>query len=676
MYGVKYKVPYKTISGKDSVVTLEERGYTGHIIELVAGGDPFIVDIDRSDLLTPIRSSTATLSVLGSDYLQDLYANDPQGIRITHTVNGDTAWIGYLLPDTFSQDFSSPEFVFEVEAVAAISALKYKEFDLTDDFVTFRQIIEKAVEYSGYKATYLTNAVRAKTGKFYDLKISSSNFFDELGEAMFYYEVLEEMAKYLGCCFTPFGEDLYLLDFAAIRRGFNSYTKLEGATVTDVTLSDAKMVDNYRGTGAKISRIAGKNKAKVRSSLYEIKNILPSYDGEGTTYLTMEDFEETLSEGKDNVTYKGIMRYFQQPRFSFYKYIAGDRNSPYIMDGRTPDDDTGACFVKTAEYRMDDIPSRINMVDELQVKLNRNFDEAVGGKHLWQEDKILSIISNEKILIHGDVWFCINLQVKEGSEKWSKSESQWRIKRDHVSKQRAEFRVGDYYYNGAGWSTTPASFYMDISMKEGDALYGEYRNIDNTNTFDKGIGDLQGYTFKAPDFPLMGECELTLYAYYSEAAWPTFDLYTKYLYYKNIKVSYGIPNMQSIYGDWVDEDSTNDALYENEIDEGYIDEAETIDLKICTNTDSKLALSSVIEGEEFLKTLYSDVYGVDQPEYLLLDRVIDMFGKPRFVIDPTLEATAKPYTLFTEPHLNKQFLLAGGEIDAKRESATYNLIEL
>lgn len=676
MYGVKYKVPFKTLSDRDSVVTLEERGYTGSVIELIAGGTPFNISIDQSDLLTPIRSSTATLAVVGSDYLQDLYANDPQGIRVKCEVDGAVKWLGYLLPDTFSQDFSSSEFEYEVEAVAAFSTLKYKEFDLTDDFVTFRQIIEKAIEYSGYKVAYLTNSVRASTGKFYDLKISSSNFYDELGEASTYYEALEEIAKYLGCCFVPFEDDLYLLDYAAIRKGFNSYTMLDGATATNVTLSDAKVVDNYKGTGAKISRIAGKNKATVRCSLYEVKNILPEYNDEGTTYLTMAEYEDTVKEGKENVKYKGIIRYFQQPRFSFYKYAGGDRSRPYIMDGRTPDYDTGACFVKTTEYNADDIPSRLSMVDELQVKLNRNYDEAVGGKHLWQEDKIISIKAKNKILIHGDVWFCINLQVKEGSEIWNKTDTQWKIKRDHVSKQRAEFRVGNYYYNGDDWTTTPSTFYMDISIKNGDSLYGVYRSIDNTNTFDKGIGDLQGYTFKAPDFPLMGDCELTLYAYYSEASLPTFDLYTKYLYYKDIEVTYGIPDKRSVYGDWVDEDSTNDLLYENVIDEDYIEAAEEIDLKICTNTDSKLALSSVIEGNGFLKTLTSDVYGTDLPEYLLLDRVEDMFKKPRFVIDPTLEDNAKPYTLFTEPHLGKTFLLAGGEIDAKRESATYNLIEL
>ena len=37
MYGVKYKVPFKTLSGRDSVVTLE-RGYAGSVIELIAGG--------------------------------------------------------------------------------------------------------------------------------------------------------------------------------------------------------------------------------------------------------------------------------------------------------------------------------------------------------------------------------------------------------------------------------------------------------------------------------------------------------------------------------------------------------------------------------------------------------------------------------------------------------------
>ena len=117
-------------------------------------------------------------------------------------------------------------------------------------------------------------------------------------------------------------------------------------------------------------------------------------------------------------------------------------------------------------------------------------------------------------------------------------------------------------------------------------------------------------------------------------------------------------------------------IYENVIEGDYVEEADEIDLKICTNPDGKLALSSVLDGNNFLDEIVTDVFGTGQAEEILLRRVVSMFSKPRFVIDPILENNAKPYTKFTEPHLNKQFLVAGGEENVKMERMQYNLIEL
>ena len=686
MYGVKYKVPFKTLSDRDSVVSLEERGYTGSVIELIAGGTPLVINIDQSDLLTPIRSSTATLAVVGSDYLQDLYANDPQGIRVKYEEDGVVKWLGYLLPDTFAQDFSSSEFVYEVELVAALSTLKYREFDLTDDFVTFRQIIEKAVEYSGYEAIYLTNSVGTKTGKFYDLKISSANFFDELGEASTYYEALEEIAKYLGCCFVPHEDDLYLLDYQAIRSGYNSYTRIVGGSVSNVTLQDLKEVKNYKGTGTKLSRIAGKNKASVLCSLYTITDILPTFDDEKSEFVDMKDeFLDIKNVMELNADYKAIIRYFNQPKYTLWKYSNGDPSSPFespapIIKGYDEpinSGNTGTSFVKTTEYLVDEIPSVLSFSNELQVKRARGYDEAIAGKILKSGQKIFSMKSSKRFLLHSRVWFCISLELKRMFEDWTKYDATLKVSDEYVIQQKASFRIGNYYYNGTTWVNGESSFLMPITVREGSKTLNQYYFLDNTNTFDKGLGDLQGYTFKAPNFPLMGDCELTLYAIDNVADFrPTSpSRVDKFHYYKNIKVAYGIPDMQTVYDDWVDKDNKNDILYENVIDEGYVEEADEIDLKICTNTDGGLALSSVLEGNDFLSEIRTDVFGTGVAEEILLQRVVSLFSKPRFNINPILENNAKPYSKFTEPHLNKQFLVAGGEEDVKMETMQYNLIE-
>lgn len=316
----------------------------------------------------------------------------------------------------------------------------------------------------------------------------------------------------------------------------------------------------------------------------------------------------------------------------------------------------------------------------MQVRMYMDDSAAATGIHLNRSCEILRIVSDRNVFIHPDVWFCVSMQAKVMEREWMKKPTQKLLLPELLYfKQKAKLKIGNYYYNGTGWTTTESTFLMDFEkFKKSDEVYNQWKSIENTNTFDKGIGDIQGYTFKAPNFPILGKCELTLYALTDN---PYFNELVvigrfKYVNYKDISLDYGIPDEQSIYGDWVDKDSKNDLIYENVIEGDYVEAADEIDLKICTNPDGKLALSSVMEGNGFLKELNTDVFGKGQAEHILLQRVTRMFEKPRFVIDPVLANDAKPWTVFTEPYLNKQFLVAGGEEDVKMERTRYNLIEL
>lgn len=666
---LKYIIPFKTLSNISCEIRLEEANYSGEPIELKAGAVPFSIQIDESDLITPVRSSGATIEVYGSDYLHDLYTSDPQGIKVTLLAGGVVKWLGYLTPDTFSQNFSSPEFIYEMEAVAAFSTLKYKKFDLTADFVSFMDIINKAIEYSGYSGYYLTTSVMAGSESYYSLKIPSANFYDELGDPMTYYEAMEEIAKY-GVLLTwvPFGDKLYLIDYKAQREGYNSYLTEDGT----VTLSDIKDVRDYRGTGAKISRIAGKNKASVNCSLYEIKNLIPEFNNDGAT-VSLIVGPSTYTEGD----YTGIIRKYVQPKFTFFHYAGGNPNS--VTESSLPVylNNAGSSFVRTTEYETKKPPSTLSMVDELQVKTYVDRQSALNGNYLNTNSKILKIKSDTTILTHKDVYFCINLQFKKQTSEYTRSEDR---KETYTSagyaNQKAMFRVGEYYYNGTDWVKRPVTFGMKVVFEKGGKQYGTYRSLENNNMFDTGLGDLTGYVFRAPQRPLMGECELTLYSIESLPVSQSRTFGTQYLYYKNIEVSYGIPDESSIYGDWVDKDSKNDIVYENEISDDYVEEADDIELKICTNPDGKLSLSSVMKGNDFLTEVTHPVYGTGKPENLILLKMTDIYGSPRFAISPTLKNDAKPYSVYIEPHLNRVYMVAGGEEDVKMESCTYNLIEL
>lgn len=670
---IKYFVPFKSFSNVSCVINIEVKDYAGEPIELTGGADPIRIDTDSGDFLEPIRSSSATISVFGSDYLQDLYTSDPQGIKVTLLVDGVIHWIGFLTPDTFSQDFTNVEFIYEMEAVAAFSTLKYKKFDLTDDFVSFQDIIDKAVEYSGYSEAVLTNSITAGTDSFYSLKIASANFYDELKEPMMYYEVMEEIAKYAGCCFTPYKDKLFLLDYQAIRNGYNNY--LSGS------YSDISNVFDYRGTGAKISRIAGKNKATVNCSLYEIKDLVPEFDDEKTSVFAlapMTEYTETIKVGKENVTYKGIIRRYNQPKFTFYHYLNGT-GLPVESISPAMGTYTGSGFVRTAEFKTDSPPSKLEMKNEVQVKLALSYATMTTG-YLKNTSPVIKFRSEKTVLVHKNVWFCLGLTFRYAPEEWTKDIDgiDFSPKSDTVLQQRAKLRIGKYFYNGSTWSTSDTTFAVPVTIKAKSGLLSSQFSVDNTNSYDKGLGDLTGYVFKAPDFPVMGDVELTIYATPPPVKLlnPIHQDFVQYMYYSGIELAYSVPDEASIYGDWVDGDTKNDIIYENEISDEFVEEADEISLKICTNPDGKLALSSVIKGNDFLTELTHVMYGTQKAENALLVRVVDLFGSPRFVIDPTLKNTFKPYTVAIEPHLNKVFMVAGGEEDVKMERCRYNLIEI
>jgi hypothetical protein len=579
-----------------------------------------------------------------------------------------------------------------MECVAALSTLKYKEFDLTDDFVSFRQIIHTAMGYTGYSDVILTDSVRSKSGKFIDLKIASANFYDELGDAMTYYEVLEEIAKFAGCCFTPYKEALYFLDYAAIRSGYFSYFTLRGGLLD---LSDLKNVTYYKGTGTNISRIAGKNKAVVNCSLYEIENILPEWSNKNTI-VRYEDAYGRLITKKD-VLYWTIMRFYFSPEYTFYQYkwvdgikTVTETHEP-ITDGgitsknysSTRNQILGGCFVRSVSYTGGK-PNKLNLDNELMIKMGGHPSDT--SQRLTDTDPIVRIESKQSVVLTDKTYLCFSGDYKmnyarddDGGMAGSGEDYNGiadpiphypnPVNHDSISGIKLRLRVGNYYYDGTNWITAPSTFYATYTFAKKENMCGVYKGVDDTNDYSLGVGDLSGFIINPPAGIIIGKCTLTIYS-------PTHALFHRYDYMRGIGLSYAIQDMDSIYGDWVDKDSKNDLIYENVIDGEYIEEADEIDLRICTNPGGKLALSSVIDGGNFLDEIVTDVFGTGQAENILIQRVTQTFDQPRFVIDPVLANDAKPYTKFTEPHLNKQFLVAGGEEDVKMERTKYNLIEL
>lgn len=681
-YGLKYTIPFKTISEVSCVINIEVKDFVGTPTELIAGATPIRIDTDTADVLIPIRSSSATIEVFGSDYLQDIYTNDSQGIKVSYYKNSVLQWVGYVIQETFSQDFSNINFTYEIECVSALSTLRSKRYDLASNNATFIALIKRARDLAGYSDCYLTSTITTGAQNIYEVaEVAAGNFYDELGEAMTYYEILEEIAKYLGCTFTHHGGSLLLIDHIAVRQGMSGYHKYVGDARTSVTLSNSKAItgDDYKATGAKLNRIPGRNKIAINCSLYEIENLIP-------------DIEEGLRLGLGKTTYSWQRGDFPTNTIVTVPavYSLGYNTVQTAYYGLL---DKGSSLTKVVRYTSDNIPNKLNFDTELRIQNYWNHAAHDAGNHFTSSDWVMKLSSPDNIFIHNKVYFSFfcevmaNMEGTTVSSGYNKSESidtglimlePWSTAFSTTTWQlKLKLRIGSHYYNGTTWTTTDSTFNAAIEIAEDEKKYGRFIPVKDTNDYTLGIGNLSGYIINPPSQSISGGLELTIYA-----LWPTdfdqspsSDYGVKFTFMRDIRLEYAVQDLDGIY-DFTQKER-EDVIYESDISADYTDQADDIDLKICTNVDDKLSLSSVMVGGTFMENAtISSLSFTGIPEEGLIERASQVYGSPRLNITPTLTNTLTPYSVVTEPHTGKTYVVAGGEEDAKMESCTYNLIEL
>lgn len=658
IYKLKYTIPFNTINDVSCVVELHQKNYLGNTIELKAGSTPFKIDVETVDLNIPIRAAGATLEVFGSDYLQDLYASSPFEVRVMYKVNGAVKWVGYITQDTFSQDYSNPEFIYEIECASALSVLKYKKMDVSALKLSLLDIIKSAIYYAGYERAYLTDTVRTKSREghnlYYTFKLASANFIDELGEVNTYYEALEEIATYLTCTFTPYNDSLMLINYEGIKKGENNYYKIDDSPISLVELKDVTTVQQlgYRGTGATISRIAGYSKASVNCSLYELDtDVMHKIGKEGMQFSHSARY--TATKDKNRITaVESIYDNVDNEGFELFMYP-----NPGGLA-------IGATYVDYSEFPTDDPPVELSPTPLVVV------DRGAANTESLKDKRIIKLYSKGTTITSGEEYFVLTFDYRTTLlTKYDLADKEGATYTAHGSIiVKAILKYGDLYYNGAGWQSSEVKFDLEIEHEK-DTKYNEWISVRNENNYDTNIGGYKGRLIRAPKGVKIGSIELTLHSSNKITA-------IRWEHFKNIELNISIPEKKVIFGDYVTKDSKNDLIYEKEIAGDFAEEADEINLNICTKPDGKIGLSCVFTDDEFV-----DVYkhlGQDiQPEHNILNKQVNLFSKSRLVINPSLKNDLKPFSLVTDSNLDGvTFLYGGGVEDAKMESEMVNLIEL
>jgi hypothetical protein len=685
-YGVIYTVPFKSRKETTYLVEIQKEGYEGEVIELTGNGEsPFSVEIDDEEFLyTPTRFSTATIRIVGNDYLQSLYSTKYQQYRVIFRREGVIIWTGFVKPELYTQDYTSTKFVLEIQCISAMSTLEYISYKKAEDnysFVSLWYLLKRCVTESRgiYSAVYVPH-VYAKNVEDYQklanvlesMTVSEQNFFDEDDKAMNLKEVIEEICKFLNWTCVDWLGELYFVDidhngkYCKYTPDFSSFSMESGNNLSVQEIQ-------FSGSDHTLDLLGGYNKASVRTSNYNVGDIFPTED-----YSKLKSFANPEDKVSGN---KVTVKRFYIP--GVYKFFQYNKNRNEISESELasyknkPDEIIGAMPIKRCVYNMVEKngqwnPDITNYNWEELIQVRRGWKRTDGNHDFLLRDKILTFASQLPVApyANGAIAISCYIQITANDDLSTDSE-----KREGTPYCQCSLSIGDKYYNGVSWvSDSTARFNINFPMSEVSG--GSFGQNENTKTLNMPYDGLNGYVVELPrGKPLLGELKFVMYSLTPPPGNYTNSFAGIGYYIKDLKMSYKL-----IDGLEDELSESNDRYYENVVNGEYINELDEIKFKLSSYNNDGLCYGKVLLNDDYLSNnLYSSLYDqLIRPEEQLIKRIIRQYGATKIKLNQILMSDARitPITLLSDKHMpNRKFITTGGELDFKMEQFNCKMIE-
>lgn len=296
----KYKAEFQSINNIKYLIEIEtEKGNNEG--EFLLSGNPLCssMDSDGKTMYAPIKCSGMTVSILTRDMPFDLYSGSVMGTNVNVKEGNRYIFKGFLTPCAYSMGFDRNIEEVQLECVDGISVLKEIPYSSSDkEIKPFINIIFNCLrKVNCFKTLYVTNNMQFDSTKneavFEKIRVSEANFFEEKDYelqpdndvAMSCYDVLFEIMQYMGCTMVADGEDVYILDYDAIRTGKNKYWRydISGNSLTKPTqleLSNSYQIKDgsYAENGSKVDLSQTFNKLTVKDDFYSLESIVEGLD--------------------------------------------------------------------------------------------------------------------------------------------------------------------------------------------------------------------------------------------------------------------------------------------------------------------------------------------------------------------------------------------------------------
>lgn len=659
--GLRYRIPFKDYRNTSYEVRVYRDDYTGDAAELTGAPSCFVVSGTDDDFMyVPVRTSTATINVLESDLLLDLYSINNQYAKVELMKEGVLEWTGYIKPEQFTQPYVASKQSVSVECVSALATLEHIEYKklTTQGVVSLWELMKMLVMKckGGYRGVYVPvvyGATSAMIGNVLErITLIETNFTEE---EMSLLEVLEAVCKFLNWTCCDIGGYLWFVDadhrgtYRLYDEAMENYTNVE---CNEVLIQD---IGNLGSDGNTLDVVPGYNKATVKALNHvfdevvkdEPFDILKPYDG--GEYLTF------AYKGADGG--HGVRKQFLKPMFwTMYNYDsynqiltqeAKDGYSASVLNYMR-----GAILMREADYKSvssnDPTPSDevtdFNYTDSVQIRVQQSSTAVLPS--FMALTPVMSV--KGELAVWADCAIGIDGTIEAYFDNDLAGPSQ-RV--DDLGRNLTlVVSCGGKYYNGESW----VDEYVNLSVP-----VDENGKIKSNRTPFTPYKDVSGYVIPLDFF--VGEPEITILC----PVWTNGGHYAAG--YKIRGLKFGYAKKEGV----VDEGENGDRIYENIVNADYMSEADEIEFDVSSyNADGASYSKALLDGKWLTDNLYCKVVEANvRPEELLIRRIVNRYGDTKIKLSEGLRMTGDitPITTIKErTQPGKTFRLTSGEWDYER----------
>lgn len=667
----RYKIPFKDNVNNAYEVRVFIEGYVGPVTELTGTRSAFVVTgTDEDFVYEPLRTSSATLTILDNRLLLDLFSINNQYAPVKLYKGDKLMWTGYITPEQFTQPYLPTPDSISIDCISAMGTLENIKYEQQTEsgFITAWALLRRIVSSAngGYESVYIPHVYASSL----DGYNSDENIFEKINLAeenftsddLMLNEVLEYLCRFLNWTCYDYEGSLYFVDadwsgeYMVYNEGMTTYEKV---MLNEVNLQNI----GFAGTDHTIDILPGYSKATVKSvnntfdellddeefsvnEMYDSYRIInDEYEGEEYVQGLMLKLWKTIAYGNDGALSDDAMK-LMGARLNHA--MTGGMTAYRI--GRAEIEMTGG-DVFNPEYRV--ISENYDWRTVLRYRI---VSTAVGNPILKVCGKT-AIFKEGAIGLSADILFTTNYAEPH---KVTITES-------HVL--RFSLRIGENYWNGNGWQKSSITF--DVGIGEiGKEV--ERTGLRTTKTADMPYEGLKGYIIEFPsDTPLIGELELIMYG----VDYPyQMDKRIKIVDIENVNINY--KKKDGV----IDEGEDGDRIYENVVNERFMSELDEIEFGIGSyNEDGATYSKALLNGSFLTDNLYSAIEEKPvRPEEALIRRIISRYQATKIKLTQNIKNSEliHPFTVLSDKSMvNKKFMMLSGEWDYEQNRLQLMMVE-